>query len=188
MRRIASILLSFMLVISMIPALVYAEDDTTALSGQEVSGAVEYEVESETPDAGEEAPETLQISVVTKDAGLFAEWNDVRGAESYELYRSYSASSGWTLLAKGITALSYHDLKVASGKKAYYKVRACKADGSYSDYSEAASGIIYRVWIETGHGTGDDGRWDPGCIWGKYQEARLMGPEVSARKRSLCIY
>lgn len=157
MRRIVSLFLSLMLAISMIPALAYAESETAAMSEPVDSGVP-------------------QLSVKVRDAGLYAEWTAPEGAESYEIYRSYQTGSKWTLLKKGITDCSYQDMSVASGKKAYYKVRALKADGSYSDYSEAASGIIYRVWIETGHGRGDDGRWDPGCMWGKYQEAKLMIP------------
>ena len=157
MKRIASLFLSLMLAISMIPALVYAENETAALSGPADPGAP-------------------QLSIKVRDAGLYVDWTDTEGAESYEIYRSYQPDSKWTLLKKGIRGRSYHDLKVASGKRAYYKVRACKSDGSYSDYSDTAAGIIYRVWIETGHGRGDDGRWDSGCTWSKYQEAKLMIP------------
>lgn len=163
--RILALLMSFLLSVTAVFVLdmgsVYAEDDAADPSSPAVMD--------------EEVPEALQLSVETKGPGLLSKWTALRGAASYELYRSYKADSGWTLVNRGAD-LSYNDTNVASGKKAYYKVRACMEDGSYSDYSDVATGIVYRVYIETGHGTGDDGRWDPGCIWSKYQEAKLMIP------------
>ena len=162
--RILALLMSFLMSVTVVFAFdmgnVYAEDNSA---------------DSSVAASDEEAPETLRLSVETKGPGLHAGWTALRGAVSYELYRSYKADSGWTLVNRG-TDLSYNDIRVASGKKAYYKVRAYMEDGSYSDYSDAASGIVYRVYIETGHGTGDDGRWDPGCRWSSYQEAKLMIP------------
>ena len=136
-------------------------------------------------DADEEEPASPQVTVAVKGAGLKVEWTYPAEAASYDIYRSYKAGSGWKLLKKGVKELSYQDNGTKSGKKAYYKVRARKADGSYSELSEAASGIIYRVYIETGHGRGDDGVWDPGCRWGKYQEAKLMVPICKSMAKHL---
>lgn len=47
------------------------------------------------------------------------------------------------------------------------------------------SGIIYRVHIETGHGTDIKNIWDPGCLWNGYQEARLMIPICKAAAKYL---
>lgn len=116
------------------------------------------------------------VNVSVSGEGLSVKWGTLDGAASYDVYRSYNNSSGFTLLKKGVTGLSYFDKDVLSGRRAYYKVQALETNGSYSDFSEPASGIIYRVYIETGHGTGIDGRWDPGCTWKKYQEAKLMIP------------
>lgn len=128
--------------------------------------------EPETPPV----PPVPQISVAVKGAGLCIRWDKLDGAKSYAVYRSYRKLTGWKLLKKGIKGSSYNDTKVKSGKKAYYKVRALKANGKYTKYSELVSGKIYRVYIETGHGVGDDGVWDPGCAWNGYQEAKLMIP------------
>ena len=120
--------------------------------------------------------EVPQISVSVKGPGLSVKWDKLPDASSYEVYRSYSEDSGWKLLKKDITGLSFVDKKSKSGKQAFYKVRALRKDGSYTGFSEPVAGIIYRVYIETGHGKGDDGVWDSGCRWKKYQEARLMIP------------
>ena len=164
--RILALLMAFLMAVTTALALdmsnVYAEDNTAAPSAAAATD--------------EEVPEALQITVETNGPGLLVKWTAQRGAASYEIYRSYKQSSGWSLLKKGVTDCSYQDNAVASGKKAYYKVRARREDGSYSDYSDTASGIVYRVYIETGHGTGDNGKWDPGCTWSKYQEAKLMIP------------
>lgn len=138
-----------------------------------------------TPEPKPVAPKVPQIKVSVKGAGLTIKWDKLKGATSYRVYRSYKKASGYKLLKKGIKKLSYSDTKVASGKRAYYKVRAVKKGGSYTGYSAVKSGVIYRVYIETGHGTGDDGKWDPGCIWSKYQEARLMIPICKATAKHL---
>lgn len=155
------------------------------------------DADEETPDApqdaDEEEPASPLVTVAVKGAGLQVEWTYPAEDASYDIYRSYKAGSGWKLLKKGVKELSYQDNGTKSGKKAYYKVRARKADGSYSELSEVASGIIYRVYIETGHGRGDDGVWDPGCRWGKYQEAKLMIPICRSmakylQDKGVCVY
>jgi len=140
-----------------------------------------------------EKPEVPQIKVTIKDDGLCVKWDKLKGAKSYKVYRSYKKKSGYKVLKKGIKGSSFTDKTVASGKTAYYKVRALKKDGGYTKSSEVASGIIYRVYIETGHGLGHDGRWDPGCSWKSYQEAKLMIPICKAatkylRKKGVYVY
>lgn len=119
-------------------------------------------------------PTFSPISVSVKGEGLSVSWKKVTGAVTYDVYRSYSRTTGFKCIKKGVTARSFLDKKVKSGKKAYYKVRAAAAKDRLLCYSKPVPGIIYRVYIETGHGTGIDGRWDPGCIWNGYQEAKIM--------------
>ena len=64
----------------------------------------ETEADSNAPAAeqavNEEEPAVPQVSVSTKDAGLYIEWTCPGEAASYELYRSYKTGSGWSLLKK----------------------------------------------------------------------------------------
>lgn len=140
---------------------------------------------AEPEEAEEPEPTVPQITVAIKGAGLRVKWKKLKGAKSYVVYRSYKKSSGWTRLKKGITGRSYTDKQVASGKKAYYKVRALMSDGSYTKCSKVVSGIIYRVYVETGHGIDIEGKWDPGCSWNGYQEAKLMIPICKSVTRYL---
>ena len=157
MRTAMTLVLSLaMLVISAVPVTVNAAGETGGASGA--------------------ASDSSQVSVTIKEDALSVKWKKLDGAKSYAVYRSYKKNSGYKRLKKGIKGSSYTDKKVKSGKTAYYKVRAYMADGSSSYLAEPVSGIIYRVYIETGHGTGHDGRWDPGCSWKGYQEAKLMIP------------
>lgn len=114
------------------------------------------------------------ISVSVKGEGLSVSWKKVTGAVTYKVYRSYSKTTGYKCIKAGITGRSFLDKKVKSGKRAYYKVRAVAAKDRRLCTSKPGSGKIYRVYIETGHGTGIDGRWDPGCLWNGYQEAKIM--------------
>lgn len=130
--------------------------------------------------SAESKSESFQVSVTVKGEGLRIKWKKLDGAESYNVYRSYRKNSGYKLLKKGVTGRVYNDKTVESGKKAYYKVRAIKADGSRLRCSKKVSGMIYRVYIETGHGIDIENIWDPGCSWNGYQEARLMIPICQA--------
>ena len=162
--RILAPLLAFMMSVSVLIApgtiTAYAADNTGGTSAQQTQQTVQN---------------VQKAAVTTKGPALQVSWSAFSGAASYEVYRSYQSNSGWKLLKK-VTGTSYSDTGVASGKRAYYKVRALRKDGSWSGWSNTAPGIIYRVYIETGHGRGHDGKWDPGCTWKKYQEAKLMTP------------
>jgi len=116
------------------------------------------------------------VKVVRKGPALKVSWDKISGANYYEVYRSYKSGSKGKLLKKVKDGTSYKDEDVASGRKAYYKVRAHKKSGGFSGYSKQQSAVIYRVYIETGHGIDSRGRWDSGCTYGRYQEARLMIP------------
>ena len=116
------------------------------------------------------------VSVARKGPALCVSWAAVPGADYYEVYRSYSAAERGSFLKKVSGSASCTDKNVASGKTAYYKVRAHRTDGSFSEYSAAVPGVVYRVYIEVGHGIDRNGRWDSGCTWKKYQEAKLMLP------------
>ena len=43
----------------------------------------------------------------------------------------------------------------------------------------------YKVYIETGHGIDENGKWDTGCTWGDDEEAKLMIPLAKATARYL---
>ncbi|MBE6028385.1 MAG: hypothetical protein E7227_07320 [Clostridiales bacterium] len=137
------------------------------------------------PEKVHAAGDAPKVSVAVKGEGLRVKWSKVKGAATYDVYRSYSRTKGYKRIKKGATGRSLKDVKVASGKRAYYKVLARNAAGKRLSGSKVASGVIYRVYVETGHGTGIDGTWDPGCIWNGYQEATLMIPISRATAKYL---
>lgn len=99
-------------------------------------------------------------------------WERIEGASGYLVYRS---CGGDKKKIADTGALSFKDRAVASGKEVTYFVEAYNEE-TVSRMSQGVSDIIYRVYIETGHGRMDNGRWDPGCRWKRYQEAKLMLP------------
>ena len=152
--------------------------------------AADEPVEAEAAAKPELKPPAVKVRV--KGKGLIVKWKKQKGIKSYKVYRKYKKSGHWKLMKKGIKGSSYKDLNVKSGKRAYYLVRACKKGGGHID-SKPRSGVIYRVFIETGHGINRLGKWDPGCRWGGYQEAKLMIPICQAatkqlRKRHVYVY
>lgn len=73
----------------------------------------------------------------TDNNGAKLEWQNVDGAEGYELFRSTEKNGTYNMLGS-FTDNSYVDNSVRCGKKYYYKVRAYKTfsgERIYSDYS-----------------------------------------------------
>lgn len=130
-------------------------------------------------------PAGASIKVTRKGPGLRISWKKIKGANYYEVYRSYNPKKKGKLLKKVKGKTSFVDKSVKSGKRAYYKVRAHKKKGGFYSYPGTASNVIYRVYIEAGHGTDKRGKWDSGCTWGKYQEAKLMIPICKSMTRHL---
>ena len=86
-------------------------------------------------------------SVNTSDAqSLTVSWGAVDGADGYELYRSASSGSGYSLAAT-VTAgkTEYRDTGLAIGSTYFYQVRAyhtVNGKNVYSDYSPEMSGMV----------------------------------------------
>ncbi len=63
------------------------------------------------------------VSATNIKGGITVKWNALTGAEGYMVYRK-TASSGWTLIASGMSATSYTDTKAAAGTQYTYTVKA----------------------------------------------------------------
>ena len=173
-------------------------DDTTAASSDEIetpSDPSETTTESTTKTTTKTTkPSTTttkakltvpKVKVTPKGSGLRVGWTKIRGANYYEVYRSYKRGSKGKLLKRVRGKTAFRDVKVKSGKRAYYRVRAHKKSGGFYGYSKVASNVMYRVYIEAGHGIDSRGRWDPGCVWRKDQEAKLMIPICKSMAKHL---
>ena len=170
-----------------------SSDDTTTASGDETetpSDTSETTTESTTKTTTKTTtkatkpsttttkakPTVPKVKVTPKGSGLRVGWTKIQGVNYYEVYRSYERGKKGKLLKRVRGKTAFRDVKVKSGKRAYYRVRAHKKTGGFYGYSKPVSNVIYRVYIEAGHGIDSRGRWDPGCVWKKYQEAKLMIP------------
>lgn len=51
--------------------------------------------------------------------------------------------------------------------------------------TDVKAGESFKVYVETGHGIDENGKWDTGCTWGNDQEAKLMIPIAKATAQSL---
>ena len=153
-------------------------ESTNSSDSEEPVASTDPEPTTEPTSEPTTAPQPVipKVSVTKKGPALFVSWNSIQGADYYEVYRSYSSASKGSMIKRVSGSTAYTDKAVASGKRAFYQVRAHKADGTFTKYSGTVSDVIYRVYIETGHGIDAKGRWDPGCKWKKYQEAKLMIP------------
>ncbi len=89
------------------------------------------------------APKATKISSLTskKSKQVVVKWKKIKGASSYEIYRSTSKKGTYKKLAS-TSKTSYTDKKATKGKTYYYKIRVCKKDKTgtyYSSYSSIKS-------------------------------------------------
>lgn len=84
------------------------------------------------------APE-LTVSNVTSSGKIKLDWNSVKGAEAYKVYRSTSKTGSYILL-KTVTNSEHVNSNAVAGKRYYYYVRAVSKNGSLS----AKSNVVNR--------------------------------------------
>ncbi len=70
-----------------------------------------------------DAPQNVTASIQDEDFTILVSWDAVSHAESYEVYRSSSSSSGFTKVASGITTTHWNDATPLAGSN-YYRVYA----------------------------------------------------------------
>ncbi len=75
--------------------------------------------------------------------GLYFEWNAVKGAESYEVYRKANGDEEYSLFKTGCLETSITDTTAENGKSYKYAVKAVCEDGK-SGLSEMSK-FVYRV-------------------------------------------
>ncbi|MCX4317480.1 MAG: GDSL-type esterase/lipase family protein [Lachnospiraceae bacterium] len=113
------------------------EDGEGESSGNQIAGESSdtQEPESEEPEEKEERVEAAATLTKGKKSASIT-WESVEGAVSYQIERSSKKKSGFQVLASvKKSSRKYTDKKVEQGSRYYYRVAACKEDGStcYSD-------------------------------------------------------
>lgn len=73
---------------------------------------------------------TLTSARIT-GSGITVTWQPALNAKTYTVYRK-TAGTGWSVIAKGVTATSYTDNTTAAGETYTYTVRGRTADGIQS--------------------------------------------------------
>ena len=137
---------------------------------------------------------TFKVKAKQASANTKVYWKAVPDAAYYRVWRSDSADGAKTLLAKKHFDRKYIDKNAESGKRYFYHVRAYDGNGLHTKtMSSKEFQTVYRVYVETGHGIGISGEWEPGARWNGYEEARLMIPIAQAtcnylKKNGIYVY
>ena len=66
-------------------------------------------------------------------------WSGSNGATSYNVLRSTTNGSGYTLIASGVTSTSYTNTRLTNGDTYYYVVQAVDAGGPSADSNQASA-------------------------------------------------
>ena len=78
------------------------------------------------------SPDDVTLTGATADSsGITVTWQPALNAKTYTVYRK-TAGTGWSVIAKGVTATSYTDNTTAAGETYTYTVRGRTADGLQS--------------------------------------------------------
>ena len=90
------------------------------------------------------APATPQIKSIRQNGASFTiSWNEIDGADKYNIYRSYMPEKGYSLLAT-VSDSGFDDNDIFYGRKYYYKVTAVKksVQSGFSDCEYKIAGKI----------------------------------------------
>ena len=90
-----------------------------------------------------EAPRNATATVQDDNYTINVSWDSVKHAESYVVYRSNKSTSGFTMVAEGISATSWNDATPLVGNN-YYRVYAV-GHGLTSTASNTTSSIYYAL-------------------------------------------
>lgn len=92
------------------------------------------------------------VSIQEVGNGLLLNWNQVSGANCYEIMRSTKSTSGFTEIAKvrGADAVNFTDTNVTEGKKYYYRIRAVREAKytGYGSYGKVAESSVYKSELQ----------------------------------------
>ena len=73
------------------------------------------------------------------------QWNEIKGAQYYELWRLEKGADSWLLLEPALTDLTYADTAVQAGTTYRYTVRANNKSGPITDWSDYESITAYAI-------------------------------------------
>ena len=122
----------------------------------------------------------VKVKPKTAGANTKITWSEAAGADYYKIWRSLVPDGAKEKLAGKLTKRSFTDKSAKSGQAYVYYVRGFNSSSRTAMSKSEEFTTVTRVYVETGHGTGTDGRWDAGCSWKGYQEALLMIPIAKA--------
>lgn len=136
---------------------------------------------------------TTTVRVAVSGPNTKITWKRVSGAAYYRVYRSDTRTGKKTVLKKKTTKLTFKDKKAKSYRTYYYHIRAYNSRSKTRVFTSRQFRTVMRVYVETGHGRGDDGAWDCGVVWKGQQEAKLVIPIAKAmcdslRKNGIYVY
>ena len=161
MKKIMALLCAFIIVISTVATVAFAENTGDEITVTESESHVSEEPtteESTTEESTTEEPTTEEpstediteapvavpaepqlVSLTNTSGGIIFKWNHVDGATSYRVYKRGAGERYWTYLGT-VEDTSYTDPRVASGNYYRYTVIAVN-DGGYSTFH---SGIVIK--------------------------------------------
>ena len=99
------------------------------------------------PKNGPPSPPTGLGGVAIADGQIALSWNPSLGATSYNVWRSLTSGSGYSLLAANVPGASYTDATAVDGvKRYYYEVTASNSNGT--SVASAEVGVLAALQLE----------------------------------------
>ncbi|MEI6752126.1 MAG: T9SS type A sorting domain-containing protein [Paludibacter sp.] len=82
-------------------------------------------------------------------------WNSLSGATSYSVYRSTTSGSGYTLVASGLSSISYSDTGLSNGTKYYYIISQTNSSGESNASTEVNATPNITTGLESSESNND---------------------------------
>ena len=92
-----------------------------------------------TPPAVPAAPTALTATRLNQKGRIALRWNTVSGAASYTVKRAATSGGAYVAIASGLTAASYTDTGLTSGRTYYYVVTAVNSAGESPNSNQASA-------------------------------------------------
>ena len=112
---------------------------------------------------------TVKVKAKVSGANTKITWSEADGADYYKIWRSMAPDGAKEKLAGKLKKRTFTDQHAKSGQVYVYYVRGFNSSSRTAMCNSGEFTTVTRVYVETGHGTGTDGRWDSGCTWNGYQ-------------------
>ncbi|MFC0876586.1 hypothetical protein ACE01N_08320 [Saccharicrinis sp. FJH2] len=89
---------------------------------------------------------SFDLTVNNSTSSIILNWEKIKGAEKYYLYKSISDTLMFEIIDSTDTELLFEDSELQPGIDCFYKLKAYNKRVGYTNFSEIRNGYVYEKW------------------------------------------